>query len=57
MSASKASEIWPVIVAFPILAAIAIGLRLYTRISILRNHALDDWLAATALVGIHCNSS
>jgi hypothetical protein len=50
--ASKAGEIWPVIIVFPILAAIAIGLWLYTRISILRNHALDDLFAAAASVCI-----
>ncbi|KAI0995818.1 hypothetical protein K3495_g12363 [Podosphaera aphanis] len=48
--ANKGQKVLVIVTVFPILALIALILRLYTRIKIIRNPALDDWFSTIAVI-------
>ncbi|RKF56706.1 putative pth11-like integral membrane protein [Golovinomyces cichoracearum] len=50
INADKGPKVIIIITTFPVVALIAVILRLYTRIKIIHNQALDDWIAVVALL-------
>ncbi len=50
LHANKGPHVLGIVIAFPILAAICLALRLYTRIKIIANAALEDYFIVVALV-------
>ncbi|KAI6246957.1 hypothetical protein HI914_04819 [Erysiphe necator] len=48
-NANKGPKVISIIIIFPSIALVAVILRLYTRIKLIHNQAIDDWIAVVAL--------